>query len=54
MLDERYQTVVEARTRRPEAIPVCATCDVPWSGSYSGATPLAKAKNFFFSAVWAR
>jgi iron-sulfur cluster protein len=40
--------------RRPEAIGVCASCDVPWSGSYAGRTPLQRIQGFFFNRLWAR
>jgi radical SAM protein with 4Fe4S-binding SPASM domain len=40
--------------RKPEQIGVCKSCDVPWSGSYSGRTPLQKVRNFFFDRTWRR
>jgi MoaA/NifB/PqqE/SkfB family radical SAM enzyme len=35
--------------RRPEEIPICGACDVPWRGSYSGRSRAEKIANFFFS-----
>jgi hypothetical protein len=40
--------------RKPEQIGVCKSCDVPWSGSYSGRTPLQKVRNFVFDRTWRR
>jgi radical SAM protein with 4Fe4S-binding SPASM domain len=40
--------------RRPDAIGVCANCDVPWSGSYAGRTPTQRILGFFTNALWAR
>ena len=40
--------------KQPEQIHVCKACDVPWSGSYSGRTPLRKVANFFFDRTWRR
>jgi MoaA/NifB/PqqE/SkfB family radical SAM enzyme len=35
--------------RRPGDVSVCGRCDVPWKGSYSGTSKIAKYVNFFFS-----
>jgi len=34
--------------RRPDTVPTCRVCDVPWSGSYSGRSPWEKGVSFFF------
>jgi radical SAM protein with 4Fe4S-binding SPASM domain len=40
--------------KRPQDIPICKACDVPWHGSYSGRTAFDKLKNFFFTDAWRR
>ncbi len=41
-------------SRNPEATPLCGSCDVPWSGSYSGRSLFAKLANFAFSPLFGR
>lgn len=42
------------RARRPEEIPTCASCDAPYTGSYSGRSFSQKAVSFLFRKAWAR
>ncbi len=38
---------------RPQDVSVCARCDAPWAGSYSGRSPLEKAARFVLDPFWA-
>jgi radical SAM protein with 4Fe4S-binding SPASM domain len=42
------------RRRRPQDINVCANCDLPWNGSYSGSSPLGRIGRFFGDRIWRR
>ena len=40
--------------RNPGAISTCATCDLPWNGSYSGHTPTDRIRSFLFGNAHAQ
>ncbi|NIM20743.1 MAG: radical SAM protein [Candidatus Latescibacteria bacterium] len=40
--------------RKPEEINICAKCDLPYRGSYSGKNAVSKISNILFSRTWKR
>jgi radical SAM protein with 4Fe4S-binding SPASM domain len=42
------------KNRRPQEINICAKCDLPYAGSYSGSGFASRVKNVFLSKMWKR
>jgi radical SAM protein with 4Fe4S-binding SPASM domain len=53
--NRRFQTLRRALAdEEPEKIDICRKCDLPYRGSYSGASFAGKARNLLFAKIWRR
>lgn len=53
--NDRFSNVRRALVeKKPYEINICSKCDVPYCGSYAGATFAAKVRNLFFARIWNR